>query len=424
MRKSLRSSLVWGALLVTSFSQAQDRFAYAVTDVQQQPSGWNYLRKLNLQTGEYSQALLNGGDGNIVAFDAVSKKQLDPQTISNRSGNWIGGLGQSTNAPFASGVAAIAYDRKNNRIYYTPMFIDQLRYIDLKSMKVYYYADRAFTGKPDKTSDQGNIVTRMVIASDGNGYAMTNDATQLLRFSTSKKASIVDLGAMVDAVGNNGTSIHNSCSSYGGDMIADDDGNLYIFSARNHVFKINIETKVATHLGVISGLSNGFTVNGAAVNNDNRVVVASAMQSGMYFSVDMKTLSAVPYNIAGSLYQSSDLANSNLLATGKKPKASEVELVRNKPVGIDEIENRISIFPNPVTENQFIVRFGQLEPGNYTIQVTDVMGRQVVQKAVTISGDNQSQQIKLGSASAKGVYLVKVLTEGSKAVYSTKLVVQ
>ena len=79
------------------------------------------------------------------------------------------------------------YDKKNNRLYYTPMFIDQLRYIDLKTMKVFYVADRAFTGKPQKSSDQGNIVTRMVIASDGNGYAMTNDGTQLIQFSTGKK---------------------------------------------------------------------------------------------------------------------------------------------------------------------------------------------------------------------------------------------
>ena len=75
---------------------------------------------------------------------------------------------------------------------------------------------------------------------------------------------------MVDDQANKGVSIHNSCSSYGGDMIADDNGNLYVFSARNHVFKINIESKVATHLGIISGLPTGFTVNGAAVTDEQQ----------------------------------------------------------------------------------------------------------------------------------------------------------
>ena len=77
----------------------------------------------------------------------------------------------------------------------------------------------------------------MVIASDGYGYAMTNDATQLIRFSTGKKPAITDLGTIVDDPANKAISIHNSCSSFGGDMIADDNGNLYVFSARNNIFK-------------------------------------------------------------------------------------------------------------------------------------------------------------------------------------------
>ena len=417
MRKNLCAvSLITGALLVTtlSFGQQADRFAYAVTDMQGQPAGWNFLRKLDLRSGEFSQVLLSGNDMNIMAYDGSSKKQLTPQNDAR--------YGQLANAAFGTGVAALAFDRRNNRLYYTPMFVDQLRYIDLKTMKVFYYSDLAFTGKPEKSSDQGNIVTRMVIASDGNGYAMTNDATQLIQFSTGKKLAIKDLGAIVDAPSNNTISIHNSCSSYGGDMIADDNGSIYVFSARNNVFKINLETKVATYMGVISGLPNGFTVNGAAVNDDNRVLVASAMQAGTYFTVDMKSFAATPYTVAGSIWQSSDLANSNLLVSGNRPKATETELMKNKPLNLDE--TKINIYPNPITENQFVVQFGQLEPGNYTIQVTDAMGRQVIQQAVTLSGANQSQMIKLSSSSAKGVYLVKVLSDGSKAVFSTKLVVQ
>ena len=40
----------------------------------------------------------------------------------------------------------------------------------------------------------------------------------------------------------------------GSSSIADDNGNLFVLSARNNVFKINIESKVATFLGTISGL--------------------------------------------------------------------------------------------------------------------------------------------------------------------------
>ncbi|MGQ0740154.1 MAG: T9SS type A sorting domain-containing protein [Bacteroidota bacterium] len=418
MRKSLPLlTLFCATLLLTTTATAQqaDRFAYAITDLQPNTSNWSFLRKLDLHSGEYSEVLLQGNDVNSPAFDASTKKQMTAPMTDARYGQWV-------NAAFGTGVAAMAYDRRNNRLYYTPMFVDQLRYIDLKSMKVYYVNDKAFTGKPVKSSDQGNIVTRMVIASDGNGYAMTNDATQLIRFSTGKKLVITDLGTIADDQANKNISIHNSCSSYGGDMIADDDGNLYVFTARNLVFKINTETKVAAYLGAVLGLPKGFTINGAAVNYENRVLVASAVQGGSYFTVDMKSLAASPYVLQGQVWQSSDLANSNLLATGKK-QTENVELMRNKPVTAGEA-GKINIYPNPVTDNQFVVRFGQLEAGSYTVQVTDVMGRHVVQQVLNVSGENQAQKIKLAASASRGVYLVKVLDAGNNTAFSTKIVVQ
>jgi|CXWL01.1.fsa_nt_gi hypothetical protein len=420
MRKNLPFvSLLLGTVLFTttrSAAQQADRFAYAVTDMPQQGANWHFLRKLNLQTGEYSQVLLSGNDVSFLAYDAATKKQFPAPLNDQRFGNTI-------NAAFATGVAAMAYDKKNNRLYYTPMLIDQLRYIDLKTMKVFYVTDRVFTGKPQKSPDQGNIVTRMVIAADGNGYAMTNDATQLIQFSTSKKLQITDLGSVVDDQANKGVSVHNSCSSFGGDMIADDNGNLYVFSARNHVFKVNIESRVATHLGTISGLPNGFTVNGAAVNDKNQVVVASAVQASSLFTVDAKTLAATPYSNAGSIWFTADLANSNLLVSGTKPKATNTD-VMSRTVATNSGDGKINIYPNPVTNNQFVIQFNQLDAGNYTIQVTDVMGRQVIQQVVNVSGDNQAQNIKLDPSAAKGIYLVKVTDQGSKTVYSTKVIVQ
>jgi len=419
MRKCLPFfSLFSGALLLTSTLTAQqaDRFAYAVTDIQQGGANWSFLRKINLQNGEYSQVLLSGNDASLLAYNATTRKQFEAPLQDSRFGTYV-------NAAFATGVAAMAYDKKNNRLYYTPMFIDQLRYIDLKTMKVYYVTDQAFTGKPVKSSDQGNIVTRMVIASDGYGYAMTNDATQLIRFTVGKKLSITDLGTIADDQANKGVSIHNSCSSYGGDIIADDAGNLYVFSARNQVFKINLETKVATHLGTISGLPNGFTVNGAAVTNDNKVLVSSAMLASSYFTVDMKSLSATPYTIAGTVWQSSDLANGNLLNTGTQAKGNTVELI-SRNTEPNSGDGKIAIYPNPVTNNQFAIQFNELEAGQYTIQVTDVMGRQVLQQIVSVAGEKQIQTVRLNASSSKGVYLVKVTDHANRSVYNTKIVVQ
>lgn len=415
MRKGLLSvSLLTGAVLLTNLISAQqaDKFAYAMTDVPYQNGNWVYLRMFNMEKGTFTGAFLNGTAEKVIAYDAASKKPITDLGINK--------MGFNEQPAFSSGVAAIAFDEKHSRIYYTPMFIDQLRYYDIKSQKV-YYVTVPFTNKPMKTSDQGNIVTRMVFASDGDGYAMTNDATQLLRFTTGKKPEITDLGSIVDDPSNKGISIHNSCSSYGGDMIADDNGNLYVFSARNHVFKVNIETRVATHLGTVTGLPANFTINGAAVNENNQVVIASAVESASLFVVDIKTWAATQLKVEGTVWHTSDLGNSNLLVSGTKPKGTTIDLITDGTVVND---SRISIFPNPVTNNQFTIQFAVQEPNTYTLQVTDMMGRQLQQQVVNVGAYNQTQVVKLSPATARGMYLVKVTDASNKAVYSTKIVLQ
>ena len=403
--------------LLSSFLFAQsDRYAYAVTDLNKD-NNWSFLRKLDLKSGEFSDVLLNGTDLSTSVYDVTSRKPITAPADAR--------FGQTSNAPFATGVAAAAFDKKNNRLYYTPMFIDQLRYIDLKTMKVYFVADKAFTGMSTKSPDQGNIITRMVIASDGNGYAMTNDGRHLIQFGVGKKTEMTDLGTLVDdPASKSGISVHNSCSSFGGDMIADDNGNIYVFSARNNVFKVNIESKVATHLGVVSGLPANFSINGAVVNENNQILVASAAASvTSYFTVDPKTWTATAFEIPGNIWRSSDLANGNLLST--KPKlnntAPNIEASRPSPgLGADKVH----VYPNPVTNNKFYLQFGNLEAGKYTISVTDVTGREVVQQPITISAEMLTQQVDLSGSSAKGVYMVKVLNGMNIAVFSSKIIVQ
>src|SRR6188474_1223554 len=177
MRKNLLSStLLLVTIGVSSFIQAQtDRFAFAITDLQQTGSGWNALRKLDLKSGEFTQVLLNGSDATITAYD-VSTRKAWKEIPDVKFGNFM-------QAPFATGVAAMAYDKKNNRLYFTPMFIDQLRYVDLKTMKVFYVTDQPFTKFGSMHNDEGKVITRMVINPDGTGYAVSNDANTFIRFT-------------------------------------------------------------------------------------------------------------------------------------------------------------------------------------------------------------------------------------------------
>ena len=423
MRRVLPALLFTSFALTTSSLFAQrDHFAYAITDMSKEGSGWNVLRKLDLQSGTYSDVILNGTNAQLSVFDASTKKQL----VQQPDAKW----GNMMHAPFTTGVAAAAYDRKNNRLYFTPMFVDQLRYIDMKTMKVYYVADQPFTKLGNMHNDEGKIVTRMVIAPDGYGYAITNDGHTFIRFSTGRKSRIEHLGTLVDDQANGSISIHNRCTSFGGDMISDNKGNLFILSARNHVFKVNTNNKVATHVGNIQGLTPNFTVNGAVVDGDGNLLVSSAVDGNTYYVVNPLNWSASPYKTVNGIYRSSDLANSNFLSEPKKDPvivASPVALpdVKKAPdMAAGVFNNQIAVYPNPVTSDIITIQFKKVPHGNYVLELNDVLGRSVSQKRITINNENQVQVIALDKTNAKGIYLIKVFDGKTESVFTQKVVVQ
>ena len=75
-------------------------------------------------------------------------------------------------------------------------------------------------------------------------------------------------------------------------MIADASGNLYLLTANRNVFKINIENKIATHRGTIKGLPQGFSTNGAMVEEESNVIIASSESTIGYYRFDLNTMQA------------------------------------------------------------------------------------------------------------------------------------
>ena len=417
----MRKNLLFLALLLgtlsfslNTFSQ-NDRFAFAITDLQATGCSWNALRKLDLKTGEFTSVLLNGSDASVTAYDVSTKKAWKALPGVQ--------FGDQMQIPFSTGVAAMAYDKKNNRLYFTPMFIDQLRYVDLKTMKVFYVTDQSFTKLGSMHNDEGKVISRMVINPDGTGYAVSNDANTFIRFTTGKNLEITQLGSLVDDPSNGGVSIHNKCSSWGGDMIADNEGKLYILSARNSVYKIDVETKAATLLGYIKGLPEDFTTNGAVVTTEGKVLVSSAVNGNAYFVVDPKDWNATQYESKAGIFRSSDLANSNYLQTKPKNKTTSEIVTRKIPDNIIAA-SKIQIYPNPVSNNQFTLQFGKIPTGNYNVELTNVTGQIVMQRAVNVQSEDQVEIINIRSSMARGVYLVKVSSSNKESVHSQKLVVQ
>ena len=339
-----------------------------------------------------------------------------------------------TDKPFATNSAAMAYDKKHERLYYTPMGINQLRYIDMKSKtpKVYFFEDEPF-GKVSGLHDAPNQITRMVIASDGNGYALSNDANHLIRFTTGKKPAITDLGALQDEAGNT-TSVH-SRSGYGGDMIADAAKNLYLITANRNVFKINIESLQASFKGTIKGLPKGFSTNGAMVEEGSKVIVASSESTAGYFRFDLNTLQAEKISAEGAVFNASDLAN-GVLAFAKKKKKDQPE-EKEEPVEAVVTEEAakettpenilatgsIGLYPNPVNNGLVKLSFNDQPAGKYQVQLLDLAGRLVRSQEVNIQNKVQVIDFPLPDV-ARGSYLVKIASEANNISIVNKLVVQ
>ncbi|MCY7311706.1 MAG: T9SS type A sorting domain-containing protein, partial [Chitinophagaceae bacterium] len=334
-----------------------------------------------------------------------------------------------TDKPFATNSAAMAYDKKHERLYYTPMSINQLRYIDLKSGKIYYFEDEEF-GSAKYAGDGASQITRMVIASDDDGYALTNDGNNLIRFTTDKKPTITDLGALTDDAANTKYSIH-SRGGYGGDMVADAAGNLLLVTANRNVFKINIESKVAAHLGSIKGLPQGFSTNGEMVEEGSKVIIASSESTVGYYRFDLNTLQAEKISSSGDVFNASDLANGNLAFNKKKYKkeeetktepVTEVSDAIAKKTQQEEVtlKNGISVFPNPVTNGVVRLSFSEQPAGRYQVQLLDLSGRLVTAKEVNINSAAQIEEFRFPELSVKGNYLIRVSSEVNKVNVTNK----
>ncbi len=357
-----------------------DHFAFAITSINKGGSDWVALRKLDTRTGEFGSILRNVPD---------------------------------------SSVAAIAYDRKANRLYYTPMNIDQLHYIDLSSMQTFAVSDQFFSKAGKYDLKNTGPVNRMVIAPDEFGYTITNDGNHLIRFSTNGSPVITDMGDLVDDPQNKEMTIHSICANSGGDLVADDNNHLYLITGSNKVFKVDIATKLTTYLGTVSGLPEKFATSGVAVTeNGKQLIVTSTGYTATYFLIDPETWNALPSHTTHESYESADLANSNVLYTNTSGYSN---LFISKS---DENLKKIKIYPNPVMDNIVNLQFNDLQPGNYTIQLADVVGRIVIQQNAAIIGNTQTEIIHIPLNATQGFYYIRILDEKNNEVGTQKLVIE
>jgi hypothetical protein len=187
------------------------------------------------------------------------------------------------------------------------------------------------------------------------------------------------------------------------------------------VFSLDVETRVAKQIGYITGLPANYSTNGAAVDQDGNVVVASANTFAGYYKFSMKDFVASFIEGSDMQYNASDLANGNLLY--QKEADAARTFADFKPV-IPVITNEAHIFPNPVTSGEFNIYFEGQQAGKYNVTVTDLSGKPVMNRTVTVNSKTQVETVPLNRNFAKGMYMVKVTDANNKFIFTERIVVQ
>ncbi len=393
---------------------AQRSSMFSVSDLKAGGAAWNSIREMDNEK-DAGKLLLSDQSFSGTRIEAGTQQK---RAISAQS------LTRADDLPMYSGVAALAYDGQHHRLYFSTMFGGDIRYIQPgKDQGTYYHLGNVYdaipraNNSPVSAQNQGPVITRMTMGDDGYVYGLSNDGESFFRISTTaKKPAIENMGRLVDDASNGAMSVHMSCSSWGGDMVAAATGDLYLFSMYQQVFRINPATRSATYLGKLQGLPGDFTINGAAVNEDGVLMLSSAaVTEKVAFVADITNLTA-EIKMRPGWFNTSDLASSNVLFGNKE--ATFGVFANNTQ------SSNLDVFPNPVVNGQMIVNFkAGMEPGKYALDILDNAGGNKMQSSVNING--QAQRVTLRTERlAAGLYLLRATHAQTKKIETVKVMVQ
>jgi len=383
MKKSL-STLILLFVGASSFAQ-QDIFA--LTGKETANIIFQDFRALDSKEGITEKILLSEKD--------------QPKTFSTKLNKEIFEDKKSFANAVASQIAGLAVDGRGNLVY-MPMFSSNIYILDSKTKDVILLENNLSN---PTACDTGSQFSRMTIGNDGNIYALSNSGSQLLKISSiNGKYNVSDLGIVKDDSGNGDNQLSKMQTGFGGDMIADDNNNLYVFSATGNVFKVVFKEMKAKFIGKVKGLQDNFSINGVAVNAEGNIILGSA-KGGILHTLNLETLQAEPMNgnINLPIY---DLGSSYVLRSNKNIASTDTN----------------DIYPTKVSDGFVNIRLGSSQKGNAQVKIYSLAGTLVLNDKIN-DISNSDTKIELGKL-VSGVYLVNVESENGKNIISKKIIVK
>jgi len=383
MKKTL-SSLLLLSIGTLAFGQ-QDLLA--LTGKETTNIVFQDFRALDSRKGITQKVILSASEQTTI-FSTKQNREITEDKKSNANA-------------LANQMATLAVDSRGNLVY-MPLFSSNIYVLDSKTKNVTLVENNLSN---PTSCDTGSQFSRMTIGTDGNVYALSNSGAQLLEiFYKDGKYAVTDLGIVKDDSGNGENQLSKMQTGFGGDMIADDNNNFYVFSAFGSVFKVSLNDMKAKFIGKIKSLPENFSINGVAVNSEGKIVLASA-KGGIFHTLNLETLQAekMNNNLDMPVY---DLGSSYVLKSNK--------------MAVDM--NKNDIYPTKVSEGFVNVRIADNQKGNANVKVYNASGNLVSNQTIT-NISNSENRIELGKL-VSGVYVVNVESENGKTIISKKIIVK
>lgn len=300
------------------------------------------------------------------------------------------------NSEMPDQVVGMSYDNKNQHIIFIGMYSPDIYTYNMRSGETKrIYA----TGTAHSKCALPKQFSRMATSSDGVSYALNNEATQLIEIRPSNGSyAVKELGALSTDIN------FNQLKFYGGDLIADDSGNLYLISAMSQVVKISPKNMTATYMGSVQGLEEKYTSNGAAVMANGKVLLSNASGKGFY-SLDFESMKAdkIASKSSTPLY---DLASPYFL------KDTDSSIVSNRFV---------SVYPTKVTNRQITVSVNSKLEGMGQVIIYDIVGNELLSSKMNLTNPLNSKEVNLNSLSP-GNYIIKVVDENGIELINEKFI--
>lgn len=341
---------------------------------------------------------------NVISGETIFTETSSAKVFSQTRNGAVTEDKNTYNNAQAVNMATLAYDTSNNNLVYMPMFSSNIYVLNAKSREITLVENNVARVT---ACDINSHFTRMTTGYDGSIYALNNVGTQFIKISkVGNQYSVVDLGTITDDTANAKNSFTTMETGFGGDMIADAEGNFYVFSASGNVFKVVTKDLKARFIGKISGIPDSYSVNGSAVNAKGNVVIASA-KGGSLYEVDLNTLQAkqLPgeqnlhiYDLASKYFANDKAVSGNVFAN-------------------------IDIYPTRVDEKLININVNdKAVKGNIRLNVFDLSGKNVMKHSLSVKEGSLNQQVYLRNL-VSGAYLVNITDESGKVLLNKKIVV-